>query len=73
MAIRIYKPTSPGRRGMSTQDFGEITKHEPEKDLLEHKPSSTGRNNYGRITSRSGSGTFSRWSRCATVVASSRP
>ena len=37
MAIRFYKPTSPGRRGMSTQDFGEITKHEPEKSLLEHK------------------------------------
>ena len=37
MAIRFYKPTSPGRRGMSTQDFGEITKHKPEKSLLEHK------------------------------------
>ena len=37
MAIRFYKPTSPGRRGMSTQDFGEITKREPEKSLLEHK------------------------------------
>ncbi len=52
MAIRFYKPTSPGRRGMSTQDFGEITKREPEKSLLEHKPAQTGRNNYGRITSR---------------------
>ena len=37
MAIDLYKPTSPGRRGMSTQDFGEITKNEPEKSLLEHK------------------------------------
>ena len=52
MAIRQYKPTSPGRRGMSTQDFGEITKHTPEKHLLEHKPASSGRNNHGRITSR---------------------
>jgi large subunit ribosomal protein L2 len=52
MAIRFYKPTSPGRRGMSTQDFGEITKSEPEKSLLEHKPQKVGRNNYGRITSR---------------------
>jgi large subunit ribosomal protein L2 len=52
MAIRQYKPTSPGRRGMSTQDFGEITKHEPEKSLLEHKVAKVGRNNYGRITSR---------------------
>jgi len=52
MAIRFYKPTSPGRRGMSTQDFGELTKSEPEKSLLEHKPNRAGRNNYGRITSR---------------------
>ena len=52
MAIRYYKATSPGRRGMSTQDFGEITKKEPEKSLLEHKVQKVGRNNYGRITSR---------------------
>ena len=52
MAIRFYKPTSPGRRGMSTQDFGEITKKDPEKSLLEHKVQKVGRNNYGRITSR---------------------
>src|SRR5687767_12479725 len=52
MAIRLYKPTSPGRRGMSTQDFGETTKSEPEKSLLEHKAQKDGRHNYGRITSR---------------------
>jgi large subunit ribosomal protein L2 len=52
MAIRYYKPTSPGRRGMSTQDFSEITKSEPEKSLIEHKVQKVGRNNYGRITSR---------------------
>ena len=52
MAIRFYKPTSPGRRGMSTQDFGEITKRDPEKSLLEHKVQKVGRNNYGRVTSR---------------------
>jgi large subunit ribosomal protein L2 len=52
MAIRFYKPTSPGRRGMSTQDFSEITKGEPEKSLIEHKVNKVGRNNYGRITSR---------------------
>jgi large subunit ribosomal protein L2 len=52
MAIRYYKPTSPGRRGMSTQDFTEITKSEPEKSLIEHKVQKVGRNNYGRITSR---------------------
>jgi large subunit ribosomal protein L2 len=52
MAIIKYKPTSPGRRGMSTQDFASITKSKPEKSLLEHKPQKAGRNNAGRITSR---------------------
>jgi large subunit ribosomal protein L2 len=52
MAIIKYKPTSPGRRGMSTQDFGQITKKTPEVKLLEHKTETAGRNNYGRITSR---------------------
>jgi large subunit ribosomal protein L2 len=37
---------------MSTQDFGDITKGEPEKKLLAHKSQSAGRNNHGRITSR---------------------
>ena len=49
MAIQRYKPTSPGRRGMSSQDFASITKGEPEKSLLETKNSSGGRNAYGRI------------------------
>jgi len=52
MAIKKYKPTSPGRRGMSTQDFGEITTDQPEKSLLAHKSATAGRNNAGRITSR---------------------
>ncbi len=52
MAIIKYKPTSPGRRGMSSQDFSTITKGKPEKKLLEKKTSSGGRNNYGRTTSR---------------------
>src|SRR5215217_5567622 len=52
MAIRFYKPTSPGRRGMSSQDFGDITKSEPEKSLLAHKSEKSGRNNHGRVTSR---------------------
>jgi large subunit ribosomal protein L2 len=52
VAITKYKPTSPGRRGMSTQDFGSITKKKPEKSLLEHKTETAGRNNHGRITSR---------------------
>ena len=52
MAIKKYKPTSPGRRGMSSQDFGDITTHEPEKSLLAHKSATSGRNNAGRVTSR---------------------
>jgi large subunit ribosomal protein L2 len=52
MPIVKYKPTSPGRRGMSSQDFASITKGAPEKTLLEKKNSTGGRNNYGRITSR---------------------
>jgi large subunit ribosomal protein L2 len=52
MAIIRYKPTSPGRRGMSSQDFASITKGSPEKKLLEKKTSSGGRNSAGRVTSR---------------------
>jgi large subunit ribosomal protein L2 len=54
MAIKKYKPTSPGRRGMSSQDFGQITlkKNAPAKKLIEKKMSSGGRNMYGRTTVR---------------------
>ena len=51
--MKTYKPTSPGRRGMSGFDFDELTPgKKPEKSLLEKKSSTGGRNNYGRITSR---------------------
>ena len=52
MGIKRYKPTSPGRRGMSVSTFEEITKKTPEKSLLEPKKRTGGRNNTGRITSR---------------------
>ena len=52
MPIRRYKPTSPGRRAMTTQDFDEITKSRPEKSLLAPLHRTGGRNNYGRTTSR---------------------
>jgi len=52
MAIRRYKPTSPGRRFMSVSSFDEITKTEPEKSLLEPVKRKGGRNNTGRITTR---------------------
>jgi large subunit ribosomal protein L2 len=52
MAIKSYKPTSPGRRFVTTSAFEEITKTEPEKALLAPVKRHGGRNNYGRITTR---------------------
>ncbi|MFN0154871.1 MAG: 50S ribosomal protein L2 [Gaiella sp.] len=52
MAVRKYKPTSPGRRFMTTSAFDEITKTTPEKSLLEPIKRTGGRNNNGRITTR---------------------
>lgn len=52
MAIKKYKPTSPGRRFRTYLEREEITRTEPEKSLLEPIQKTGGRNNYGRITSR---------------------
>lgn len=52
MAIKVYKPTSPGRRGMSVSTFEEITRTKPEKSLLRPLRKRAGRNNQGRITVR---------------------
>ncbi|MDH5560336.1 MAG: 50S ribosomal protein L2 [Deltaproteobacteria bacterium] len=52
MSIKKYKPTSPGRRGMSVSGFDEITASRPEKSLLSKQTRKCGRNNQGRITSR---------------------
>lgn len=52
MAIKTYKPTSPGRRGMTVATFEEITKTEPEKSLLVPLRKKGGRNAQGRITVR---------------------
>ena len=52
MAIRKYKPTTPGRRGSSVSDFSEVTRSTPEKSLVVAKPKTGGRNNSGRITTR---------------------
>jgi len=52
MAVKTYKPTSPGRRGMTGHTFEEITKSSPERSLLVPRHSRAGRNNYGRITVR---------------------
>ena len=52
MAIKKYKPTTPGRRGMSTLVNEEITISTPERSLLAPLNSKGGRNNNGRITTR---------------------
>ena len=52
MGMKIFKPTSNGRRDMTGSDFVEITKSKPEKSLIEPIRRSGGRNNTGRITSR---------------------
>ena len=52
MGIRVYKPTTNGRRNMTSLDFAEITTSTPEKSLLVSLKSKAGRNNNGRITVR---------------------
>jgi len=52
VALKIYRPTSPGRRGMSGYTFDEITKDKPEKSLLVPMKKRAGRNNRGKITVR---------------------
>ena len=52
MGIKIYKPTSPGRRGMSVSTFEEITRTTPERSLLRPLRENAGRNNTGRVTVR---------------------
>jgi large subunit ribosomal protein L2 len=52
MGTRAFKPTSAGRRFYTVSDFAELTRDEPEKSLVEARPSKGGRNHYGRITAR---------------------
>src|SRR5580700_6870463 len=63
MAIKAYKPTTPGRRGMTTQDFDGITTTKPLKSLVVVKSKSNGRNNQGRITTRHRGGGVRRFYR----------
>jgi large subunit ribosomal protein L2 len=63
MAIKTYNPTTPGRRGMTSQDLSSITTRKPVKSLLRVKKSSAGRNNMGRITTRHRGGGVKRFIR----------
>lgn len=52
MAIKVYNPTTPARRNMTSQDFSEITTDKPVKSLLAPIRKTAGRNNQGKITVR---------------------
>lgn len=52
MPVKQYNPTTPARRGMTTQDLSEVTTRKPLKSLLKSKKQNAGRNNTGRITVR---------------------
>jgi large subunit ribosomal protein L2 len=52
MALRKYKPTTPGRRGSSVSDFSEITRDRPERGLVRKLNKKSGRNTDGRVTTR---------------------
>ncbi|MBP7760674.1 50S ribosomal protein L2 [Candidatus Saccharibacteria bacterium] len=52
MAIQAYNPTTNGRRGMTSQDFSDITTKKPVRSLVKIKKTTAGRNNQGRITTR---------------------
>lgn len=63
MAIKSYKPTTPGRRGMTTQDTSMVTHKKGVKSLLRIKKATAGRNNMGRITTRHRGGGVKRFYR----------
>ena len=63
MAIRAYKPTTPARRGMTSQDFDSITTNKPLRSLTVIKKGPVARNNQGRITTRHRGGGVRRYYR----------
>lgn len=63
MAVTPYKPTTPARRGMTSQDFSEVTAKRPLKSLTVVKKRTNGRNNQGRITTRHRGGGAKRFYR----------
>lgn len=52
MAVKVYKPTTAARRGMSVLDYSNLTKKKPEKKLVKILKKHSGRNNTGKITVR---------------------
>ena len=68
MALKQYNPTTPGRRGMTSQDFDAITTKKPVKSLLVIKRRGNGRNNQGRITTRHQGGGAKQFYRIMTFA-----
>ena len=61
MPVKVYNPTSPGRRQMSVSDFKEVAKKRPEKSLVAGRSRQTGgRNSYGKMTVRHRGGAVKR-------------
>ena len=67
MAVKIYKPITPGMRGMTGYTFEEITKSKPERSLITFRKQNSGRNNYGRVTVRHRGGGARRFIRTIDV------
>ncbi|MBI2645206.1 50S ribosomal protein L2 [Candidatus Uhrbacteria bacterium] len=63
MALRLFKPTTPGRRHASVSDFSGLTKKRPQKNLIEIRKKHSGRNNQGKITVRHRGGGVKRYYR----------
>ena len=63
MAVKKYKPVTPGQRGMTGYTFEEITKGTPERSLIVSLGSHAGRNSYGRVTVRHRGGGVRRYVR----------
>lgn len=63
MAVKKYKPVTPGQRGMTGYTFEEITKTEPERSLIVSITKKGGRNAYGRVTVRHQGGGSKRYVR----------
>ncbi len=60
MGIKRYKPYTPSRRAMTVSDFAEVTKKTPEKSLIVHLKTNSGRNNQGKITVRHRGGGYKK-------------
>lgn len=72
MPLKTYKPYTPSRRHMTSADFSQLTKKEPEKALLLPRKSSGGRNSNGRVTSRHRGGGHKRMIRIVDFKRSRR-